>query len=251
MTLEYKMKKHVLLLVLSFSAATPILCNVTTSDAVIVESTAEYAATFNGIPIKAKKTVTRADHNIYEDILNASSIFGTLTQMSRYQFDDNGKLRPLYSYDKRAFFGAIRHEEQEFLWNENKIIFKKKGGQSEVVLPAHAYDTITHRLQLRRDLVGKSVVFEYVVISGGKKQLYNYRKVGEETIETPFGSIETIVLSRERDNKFRQTTLWLAKNWTYFLVKLEQIENNEKYSMVIQNAIINGMQMVAKNLDEK
>ena len=83
------------------------------------------------------------------------------------------------------------------------------------------------------------------------KQLYNYRKVGEETIETPFGSIETIVLSRERDNKFRQTTLWLAKNWTYFLVKLEQIENNEKYSMVIQNAIINGMQMVAKNLDEK
>ena len=112
---------------------------------------------FNGIPIKAKKTVTRADHNIYEDTLNASSIFGTLTQMSRYQFDDNGKLIPLYSYDKRSFFGAIRYEEQKFLWNENKVVYRKKGEVTEVTLPAHAYDTITHRLQLGLVLVGKSV----------------------------------------------------------------------------------------------
>tara|TARA_S200000501_G_scaffold291768_1_gene277025 strand:- start:3506 stop:4243 length:738 start_codon:yes stop_codon:yes gene_type:complete len=245
------MRKHMLLILVTFLATTPVVCKVSTLDAAMVESIAEYAASYNGIPIKAKKTVTVDDNNIYEDILDASSIFGNLTQLSRYEFDDSGKLIPLYSYDKRSFFGAIRQEEQEFLWSENKVVYKKKGAVAEIVLPSHAFDSITHRLQLQRDLIAEVIVLEYVVINRGKKHLYNYRKVGEETIETPLGSIETIVLTRGRDNKFRETTLWLAKNWTYFLVKLEQIENNEKYSMVIQNAIINGMQMVAKNLDEK
>ena len=247
---SYGATEKAFLLLLSFLAATPILCNVSTSDAVIVETIAEYTATYNGIPIKAKRTVSLAN-NIYEDILDASSLFGTLTQLSRYEFDDNGKLIPLYSYDKRSFFGVIRHEEQTFLWSENKVVYKKKGEVTEVFVPAHAYDTITHRLQLKRDLVEGKFVFEYVVINRGKKQLYKYRKVGEETIETPLGSIETIVLSRKRDNKNRHTTLWFAKNWTYFLVKSEQIENNDSYDMLIQNAVINGEQMIAKNLGDK
>jgi ABC-type Fe3+-hydroxamate transport system substrate-binding protein len=246
----YGATEKAFLLLLSFLAATPILCNVSTSDAVIVETIAEYTATYNGIPIKAKRTVSLAN-NIYEDILDASSLFGTLTQLSRYEFDDNGKLIPLYSYDKRSFFGVIRHEEQTFLWSENKVVYKKKGEVTEVFVPAYAYDTITHRLQLKRDLVEGKFVFEYVVINRGKKQLYKYRKVGEETIETPLGSIETIVLSRKRDNKNRHTTLWFAKNWTYFLVKSEQIENNDSYDMLIQNAVINGEQMIAKNLGDK
>ena len=245
------MTKKAFLLLLSFLAATPILCNVPTSDVVVIESIAEYTATYNGIPIKARRTVSFVENNIYEDILDASSLFGTLSQLSRYKFDHSGKLLPLYSYDKRSFFGAIRHEEQKFLWNENKVVYKKKGEVTEVFVPAHAYDTSTHRLQLQRDLVEGQVVFEYVVINRGKKQLYKYQKVGEETIETPLGPIETIVLSRKRDNKNRHTTLWFAKNWTYFLVKSEQIENNDSYDMLIQNAVINGEQMIAKNLGDK
>jgi hypothetical protein len=54
------------------------------------------------------------------------------------------------------------------------------------------------------------------------------------------GPLDTVVMERERDNDSRRTTVWLAPKWDYLLVKLEQIEKKERYTMMLKSAAING-----------
>ena len=99
-------------------------------------------------------------------------------------------------------------------------------------------DIPTQYLQLRRDLIVGEDKFEYPVISRGKHQIYRYEFVRRETLVTPLGKLDTVMMRRLRENDMRVTNLWLAENWNFLLVKLEQIENKKDYSMLLKDAVI-------------
>ena len=56
---------------------------------------------------------------------------------------------------------------------------------------------------------------------------YDYSLAGEETIETSLGPIKTQKIIQKRQGYSRQTVLWLAKDFKYLPVRIEQQKDNE------------------------
>ena len=79
----------------------------------------------------------------------------------------------------------------------------------------------------------------YPVISRGKLKQYNYQIIGREVLNTPLGPLNTVKVQRVRKDNKRQTIVWLATDWDYLTVGLEQKENGDSHQMKILNGQIN------------
>jgi hypothetical protein len=81
---------------------------------------------------------------------------------------------------------------------------------------------------------------QYVIADGGKEKIYIFETMGEETIETPLGELQTIKLIRRRqDNNDRQSIFWSAPEMNYLPVKLEITDEGEKTVVIIDS--LNGV----------
>ena len=206
----------------------------------IAEIDATYAANYNGMSITAVKTLTALADGEYLDRLDATSMFGEISQSARFKISAKGQLMPLEYRDQRSILGIKRSEEQIFDWDLSQLQYRKGKRNAQMAIQPGLLDIPTHHLQLRRDLAGGRSQFEYPVAARGKRQMYRYIQVTEELLETPMGPLDTVVMERQRDNDSRRTTVWLAPKWDYLLVKLEQIEKKERYTMMLESAAING-----------
>ena len=199
---------------------------------------ATYLAKYNGFPITAVKTLIKTSDSQFSEQLKASGLLITLSESSNYRVSKTGQLIPLDHQIDRSIMGIKRSEFQVFDWKEKNAQYRRGEKTSNAPIDVGVLDIPTQYLQLRRDLVVGKDKFEYPVISRGKHQTYRYEFVRRETLATPIGKIDTVMMRRLRENKMRATNLWLAENWNFLLVKLEQIENKKDYSMLLKDAVI-------------
>ena len=199
---------------------------------------ATYLAKYNGFPITAVKTLIKTSDSQFSEQLKASGLLITLSESSNYRVSNSGQLIPLDHQIDRSIMGIRRSEFQVFDWKEKNAQYRRGKKTSNAPIEVGVLDIPTQYLQLRRDLIVGKDKFEYPVISRGKHQTYRYEFVRRETLATPIGKIDTVMMRRLRENKMRATNLWLAENWNFLLVKLEQIENKKDYSMLLKDAVI-------------
>jgi hypothetical protein len=69
---------------------------------------------------------------------------------------------------------------------------------------------------------------EYAIADGGSLKTYRFMVVGEETVETPAGTFDTLKLERLREDNTRYTALWCAPELNYLPVKLMQRESDDR-----------------------
>lgn len=211
-----------------------------------VELRAKYSTKYNGMKIDAIKTLSKNADNEYEDRLDASSLLGKIQQIARFTLDETGQLVPLTYLNKRTLLGIKRSETQTFDWAKKQAIYMKKGSPVTTGIELGVLDLPTHYLQLRRDLHAGRKKFEYELIRRGQRRTYAYRWLGKEHVNTSVGELETDMFVLERDDQKRQTKLWLASNWGYLLVKLEQTEEKDHYTMQLEEAVIAGQAVTPK-----
>ena len=199
---------------------------------------ATYSAKYNGLPITAVKTLVKTSESQFSEQLKASGLLITLSESSNYRVSNNGQLIPLDHQIDRSIMGIRRSEFQIFDWKGKNAQYRRGEKTSNAPIEVGVLDIPTQYLQLRRDLIFGEDKFEYPVISRGKHQIYRYEFVRRETLATPIGKLDTVMMRRLRENDMRVTNLWLAENWNFLLVKLEQIENKKDYSMLLKDAVI-------------
>ena len=86
---------------------------------------------------------------------------------------------------------------------------------------------------------------KYQVADGGRLKTYTFEVLGEETLDTPTGKLSTIKIKRLRNHGKRVTYLWLAIDWNYMLVRLQQKESDGKqYEINLTAATLNGQSVV-------
>ena len=83
------------------------------------------------------------------------------------------------------------------------------------------------------DLQAGKESLQYTVADGGKTKIYNFEILGEETIKTPLGELETIKLERHRPDSRRKSTLWCARQLEFLPVKVENIETDGKVTIAL------------------
>lgn len=196
---------------------------------------ATYSASFNGMDIVAEHRLEKLESGQYRETLDAKNIFGKINEQALFTVADNQQVIPQeYSY-RRSLIGIKRAEKQVFDWPNLQLEYTKKDQTTTSPLQVGSLDIITHKLQLRRDIKAGKEIFSYPVISRGKLKQYAYEIVAREVLETAIGPLNTVLVQRIREDQKRTTKIWLASDWDYLAVRLEQIENGESHEMTIIN----------------
>lgn len=195
--------------------------------------TATYSAEFNGMEIKATHRLEQLDSGQYRETLNARNLLGKIDEQALFSISNTQEIVPQEYKYRRSLIGIKRAESQVFDWPNKTVQYTKDDKTKSVAIASGLLDVITHKLQLRRDLQSGKEILSYPVISRGKLKQYNYKIVTREVLDTALGPLNTVKVERVRDDEKRQTIIWLATDWDYLAVRLEQKENGDSHQMKI------------------
>ena len=94
------------------------------------------------------------------------------------------------------------------------------------ILPGHI-DRMLEQLLVREALMAGQTPPTYKVVDRNEISTVNYVARGTQTLDTPAGSLETVIFSRERPDSNRTTHIWFAPKLDYQPVRIEQHKNGE------------------------
>ena len=214
---------------------------------------AKYSARISGLNIDATQKLEEIEPGIYRETLTAKNFIGSINEQTTFRLSAEQQLLPgKYSYT-RSIFSKDRTELQDFDWTNSKARYHKDGSDTvEVELESGYLDIITHRLQLRRDLQAGKQAFSYPVISRGKLKQYNYQVASEQILDTAVGPLNTVKVERITEDSDKSVSVWLATDWDYLIVKLEQSKGRDSYRLELRHAVINNKKIKPLEIiDEK
>lgn len=200
-----------------------------------------YKAKLYGFTITVNNRLSKITDNRYDLLFKADSMLGSITEKSNLEW--NAKTQtviPLkYSY-KRKSIGKNKIAELLFDWQTKMVTNNVDKTLWKMDIESNVQDKISYQVQLQQDLINGKKNFIYQIADGGYLKEYKFITEGEEILDTPLGKVTAIKVKRSRDNDERVTYAWLAKDWHYLLVQLQQEEKGTAYTITIQQASING-----------
>jgi hypothetical protein len=204
---------------------------------------AEYVAEYQGLPVKAKATreLIKLDDQRYRLVSSAKSVLASVTESTEFELDDSDLSPVFYSYVREGL-GKNKIESSRFDWRSG--IVEHEGTTSE--LSPGTLDKLSYQYKLRADVAhayasdNKQAVLEYTIADEEKRKQYRFRISGEEFMKTPIGELRAVRIDRIREDDERQTSLWLAVDLEFLLVKLIQKEKNRGFELNLKDATING-----------
>lgn len=207
--------------------------------------TADYKAQFNEISVTATRSLTTLASGEQLLSFKAETWLATLLESSQFQWSDVDVLVPQKYHYRRSIIGKKREAILNFDWQTHTVVNNVQDKPWSMTIPELAQDKLSYQLQLRSDLLNNKPTFKYDIADGGRLKTYLFEVIGEELLDTPVGKLQTIKIKKIRaKGKQRTTYIWMAKNWDYLLVKLEQTESDGKsYAIHLLNAQVAGQQV--------
>ncbi|HSC68720.1 MAG TPA: DUF3108 domain-containing protein [Cellvibrio sp.] len=201
----------------------------------------EYKAKLYGFNITVTNRLTKTADNQYELLFKADSMVGNITEQSKMQWNTAQQtISPLhYSYARRGL-SKDRTAELSFDWANKTVTNNVQKTSWQMDIAQKVQDKLSYQVQLQQDLLNGHKNFVYQIADGGRLKEYKFALVGEEILDTPLGKVNTVKIKRSRENDERVTYAWLAKDWNYLLVRLQQEEKGEAYTIYIHKATLNG-----------
>lgn len=139
---------------------------------------------------------------------------------------DDCQVRPVsYRDSTRPAIGAERRYRLEFDYGQHKALYEGPEGHKTFDLDTPLYDPISLFFEARCELMQGNDAFAYPVIRKGRHKTQRFQVVGEKTIETGQGPVETLVVERRRSSKKRSTRFYVAPALDYLLVMIEHRES--------------------------
>lgn len=201
-----------------------------------------YKAKFSGFSIEASRELHTLPNKQQQLSFRASTWLAKLNETSRFSWGDLGQLIPRRYEYHRSGLGKPRDAVLDFDWARLKVVNNVQAKPWSMTIPELTLDKLSYQLQLRSDLLNGKQSLQYDIADGGRLKTYLFEMVGEEMLQTRLGKLATVKIKKIRSTgKKRTTYIWMAKNWDYLLVKLQQTENNGKtYAIHLLSAEIDG-----------
>ena len=139
---------------------------------------------------------------------------GQLVQTSRGRMTPQG-LQPEEFWDQRG----SKRSQSRFDYDAHTIHTDSNKGPRTSPLPAGLQDAQSLLFQIALT-APPATVTENAVFNGKKVRSYRYRVTGQETLDTPLGSLRTLHLVRQADSDAERFEIWLAVDHAYLPVKL-------------------------------
>ncbi|QQD17615.1 DUF3108 domain-containing protein [Spongiibacter nanhainus] len=208
--------------------------------------TAEYRISYDGMSTTADRTL-RKDGDTWHLAQDASIFFLKVSEEARVKASSSGLRTQQYSY--RNSVSSKRNQHIIFDWEAGVVADRQARKPWQKPLSGNLSDQLGSQLQLRATLLSGRFKdgYEQTIVNKGKIKTYQYNLLGEETVESALGTVDTIKLRRHREGSSAEAIIWLAKGWNYLIVKLEQLEDDDAFSLELLNAKLDGQQLAAKS----
>ena len=221
----------------------------TTSNSQAQENTptlfeADYTIRIKGVKIaKMTRRFTRLEDGAYQyhsetRTTGLLSIFrkDLIVETSKWHMEAH-KLIPIDYYYNHSGGKKNRQVNITFDWEKNRITNSIDGSSWKMPTSPNIMDKLLYQLAIMYDLQAGKESLHYTVADGGKTKIYNFEILGEETVKTPLGDLQTIKLERHKPNSRRKSTLWCAKALQYLPIKVENIEKDGKITVALINSL--------------
>ncbi len=205
--------------------------------------TAVYTSSGKGLSAKIKQKLTNLGNHRWQ-LHNAASIMWVGFEEKALFTEKSGQVIPgTYHYNNKL--SSKRNSNLIFDW-ANSAVTDTLHSDSPLALPDGALDKLSFQAQLRLDLLNQKLPLippasetNYHLVDRTRYKTYNIKYLGEEIIETPAGKFNAVKIKQRRPDKEKHTLIWLAKDWDYFVLRIQRIKNGKSdYLIELKQATI-------------
>jgi len=125
-----------------------------------------------------------------------------------------------------------RRDEYSFV-SPTQVKGQYKGEAYTLNVPNGTVDPSLLELRVMDDLAANRPL-NYNMTERGKLKSYRFQRLGKQTVSVPAGRYQAEVIQVTRDNGERQTTLWLAPELSYAIVKIRHNEEGDIIESALQ-----------------
>ncbi|NOX70515.1 MAG: DUF3108 domain-containing protein [Gammaproteobacteria bacterium] len=208
---------------------------------------AVYKTSASGFKVNVKRLL-EVDGSRITISNSAKRFFFSMRESSVLKLHDDGHLSALTHEHKRRGTGRKHDKELVFDWRDNTVQDLLKPERSPLAVENPTYDKLSYQTRMRLDLIRNPDLHhrEYRVTNGVRNRVYSFERLGEEILETPLGDLRTIKFKREGGDDDRKVSVWVAPDWDYILVRIDQTkeQGGKTERMLLKSARIAGKQVV-------
>jgi Protein of unknown function (DUF3108) len=151
---------------------------------------------------------------------------GTITQRSRFAIGPEG-LQPLDYALEDGSKSTARDVRLTFDWNRRRVTGMAENRTVNLEVEPGVHDALTLGLQVRWLLLQGQSPRQLVMVEKDKPKQYDYAMEGMARLQTPLGTLDTVVWRSRRPGSDRITRTWYAPSLGYLAVKVEQTDGGQ------------------------
>jgi len=186
----------------------------------------EYKSKFAGFNAKSFRTLTEVEEGIWELRMVSKNFIAKYEEVSRFKLDENGYPIPIENYFEGRLFGVKRKEMTRFDWDTGTATWNRKEDVRSAELEPGMVDRILYQILVPVDAQKGTEIASYSFINRGAVKTYDFERLGTEIINLDGSDIEAVKMRRIDDKKEKETTLWLAPEMNYELVKIHHHDDD-------------------------
>ncbi|PSJ46327.1 DUF3108 domain-containing protein [Zobellella endophytica] len=188
---------------------------------------AEFSVQLNGDQTKGVNTLTiERNKDQYHVHFALSHWLLDVEQKSSFGWQDCTARPSTFNYKAKAL-GVTREERLVFDQQTDMVLYQDKDGDKLLSAEGGAFDPVSFFFEARCDLMAGKQALNYPVIRNGEIKMTPFRVVGEEALRTGLGTLDTLILERDRGDSKRKTRFWVAPELDYLLVQISHEENRQ------------------------
>jgi hypothetical protein len=203
--------------------------------------TAHYKASARGMDLDITRTLEASEDGRYVLTSGGKVLVVGFQEISVFRIEA-GSIRPLsYVYQNTGL--VSRRKELHFPPDRGVIRSLYKGRWYELPYADNTLDRMSQLEQLRLALMADPAGARDVtlrVADGKRAKDSRLVLVGNETLQTPLGAVDTVHYARLHASAQRKSDFWFAPEWDYLLVRTVHVENGDPVEMTLSGAILGG-----------
>jgi hypothetical protein len=189
----------------------------------------QYSATYNKLQADAERRLVKTDTSAEWQLQSKVELkllgrtVSTIEEISAFDWRNEQPLSVSYRYQQKGL--GSRSRSADFDNNAEQVNFTVNDKSNSLPLAATTFDSLNHQLVLAQALAKGADTVEVLVADRGELKTYQYQVLDKEPLTTAQGVFASVHIERVRDaENARQTEFWLASDFAFVLLKLEQQE---------------------------
>lgn len=195
-----------------------------------------FVLTSTGVPfsITAERRL-KADHKgIWHMNVSADNWLGEITESTAFSWQSCVPQSSQYRY-KRVGLGKEKYAVVAFDQAAGEAHVRRDDKRKSYPITGTTTDKLSQTLALQCMLSRGDMALELDIADESGLDRIQYRRVGEEVLNTPAGKFSTVKVERVRETgSDRETLMWFATDQQYALVQMVQREDDKTHTLVIR-----------------